>query len=49
MYDLISNAKISWGANEEHRKDILKSEYNDFGTWDFGFKRMLMGYELHKT
>ena len=44
MYDLISNAKISWGENNEHRKDVLKSEYNGFGTWEFGFKRMLMGY-----
>ena len=44
MYDLISNANISWGKNQENREKILDTEYHDLGSWLFGFKRMLMGY-----
>ncbi len=46
MYELISKSKIFWGKNNEHRNEILGMEYNDTGTWDFGFKRMLMGYAV---
>jgi exodeoxyribonuclease V gamma subunit len=42
----ITQAGIRWGVNQAHRKQLTMQDGLHENTWQFGFKRMLLGYAV---
>ena len=42
----ITQAGVRWGVDDTHRKTLAMREGLNENTWQFGFKRMLLGYAV---